>query len=131
MNDNSPWSALQSLKGLSFLDAPRLNKTELQLFQDWLESAKGGSIYHYATATWLDERKKHSMQEYVYSDDSRATASAAWKAYEEGLVELAQKRNEKGTFDYLAQKRKVRREPEKPVMLRGHSMRTAKQCQPA
>jgi hypothetical protein len=120
MNDGSPWSALQSLKGLSFLDAPRLNKTELQLFRDWLESAKGGSIYHYATGIWLDERKKNDYSTYVYSDDARATARAAWQAYLDGLVELVQKRNEKGLFDYLAQKRKVRREPDKPILHRGN-----------
>jgi hypothetical protein len=118
MNDNSPWTALQSLKGLSFLDAPSLNKTELQLFQDWLESAKGGSTFKYAEAIWLDERKKHDYSTYVYSEDSRATARAAWKAYEDGLVELAQKRNAKGKLDYLAIKRR-----EKPVILRGQMRR--------
>ena len=43
---------------------------------------------------------------YIYNRDSRAVARAAWKAYEEGLVELTQKRNEKGKFNYLAIMRK-------------------------
>jgi hypothetical protein len=120
MNDDSPWGALQSLKhNLSFLDAPSRNKTELQLFQDWLESAKGGSIYHYATGVWLEERKKNDASVHINSAGTRAAAKAAWKAYEDGLVELVQKRNGEGQFDYLAQKRRVKREPDRPILHRG------------
>jgi len=69
MNDQSPFAALQrSLKELlTFLDAAVQNKTQLQLFQDWLESAPGGSIYHYATGVWLDERKRCDMSVYIQS----------------------------------------------------------------
>jgi frataxin-like iron-binding protein CyaY len=62
--------------------------TELESFEHWLQTAKGGSVYNYADGTWLDQRKRHSMAEYVHSEDTRATAKAAWKAYEDGLVEL-------------------------------------------
>jgi len=58
MNDQSPFAALQrSLKKLlTFLDAA--NRTRL---------APGGSIYHYATGVWLDERKRCDMSVYIQS----------------------------------------------------------------
>ena len=82
---------------LSFLLPTRAEPSALDRFEHWLSTAESGSEYVYATGIWLDTRH----------DEKRAVARAAWKAYDQGRVELAQRPNEQGMFDYICQKRRV------------------------
>ena len=86
MND-TPFSALQSLKP---------PESEVEAFESWLKNAPGGSIFHYFTGTWIEERKRHDASVYIHSEDTRAVAKAAREACERGEVELMQRRNANG-----------------------------------
>ena len=92
--------------GLAVLLPPKAEQSEpseMEAFERWLKHANPGSEYVYATGVVrLDEVRR---QKPVLSEETWAVAKAAWKAYEQGRVELAQRRNENG-FDYLCQKRR-------------------------
>ena len=101
MNDESPISSF------SFL-LPEAKKDDLPTshdFEVWLRTAPPETQITYATGVFLSEERQ-------------AVAKAAFRAYEEGKVELCQRRNGNG-FDYLAQKRKDLVRPFQPPTLRG------------
>jgi len=77
----------------------------LESFEHWVRMAKPGAQITYARSVFLSEER-------------RPVAKAAFRAYEEGKVELCQRRNGNG-FDYLAQKRKDTVRPFQPPTLRG------------
>jgi len=108
MTEN-PLDSDSSFAALSSLLPPKAELSELDLFERWLDTSQPGREYIYATGvTWLHERKKNRPNEHLLDADIRAVAKAAWKAYERGEVELAQRRNEQGSLDYICQKRKER-----------------------
>ena len=81
----------------------------MKRFQAWLRDGKPLSHYTYASGlTWLDERKPNNSKINLIDAETREVADAAWKAYEQGKVELCQRRNPNGKgFDYVAQRRRT------------------------
>jgi hypothetical protein len=61
-----------------------------------------------------DGRILHDHKTYILPEETRAVAKAAWRAYEQGKVELLQRRVGK-QFEYLCIKRKLI-EPRPQVM---------------
>ena len=65
-------------------------------FNRWLVKAKPRSIFCYAQDMWGRKAPRKL----------REVAGVVWAAYEDGTVELVQRRNRQGTIDYLAIKRR-------------------------
>jgi len=77
----------------------------LERFEHWVRMAKPGAQICYARGVFLSEKR-------------RPIAKAAFRYYENGKVELCQRRNGNG-FDYLCQKRRDIVRPFQPPILRG------------
>jgi hypothetical protein len=88
---------------LSFLESP-------SAFLSWLKTAQPGDSFVYYTGFLADRETPPPPHEI-------AEGEAALRAFSEGRVELAQKRikrgegNKAGTFQYIAQKRRVCQTP--------------------
>ena len=65
-------------------------------FNRWLVRAKPRAIFCYARDMWGHKASRKL----------REVAGVVWAAYEDGTVELVQRRNRQGTIDYLAIKRR-------------------------
>jgi hypothetical protein len=103
MNEDTPFAALSFLMPAP---EPRLEELpNLESFEHWVRMAKPGAQITYARGVFLSEERQ-------------AVAKVAFRAYEEGKVELCQRRNGNG-FDYLAQKRKDLVRPFQAPAMRG------------
>ena len=71
-------------------------------FNHWVATAKPHSILCYARGMWLEKRYEPRF----LAKRMRAVARAAQEAHEAGRVELVQRRNDQGSLDYLAIKRR-------------------------
>src|SRR5262245_27947094 len=92
---------------------------DLPSFEQWLLHGKAGSAFHYATATWLDQRVANKSHEYILPESTRRLAKRVMHCWENGLLELCQRPNDQGTYDYFAVKRAVIAPPIKPSSHRG------------
>src|SRR5262249_54936885 len=97
------YSPLAVLETLIAIETATTALPNLEAFEHWLDTAKPYSMICYARGTWLEERT-HGV--HLLSEETLDVARAARWAYENGEVELFQKRTDRGNFDYLAMKRR-------------------------
>ena len=69
----------------------------VQKFNRWLVKAQTESQYSATRSDMWGRKAPRKLRE---------VAGAVWAAYEDGTVELVQRRNRQGTIDYLAIKRR-------------------------
>ena len=86
-------------------------------FEKWLESAPVGSRIVYYTGLLAADRESVAFAPqyngfvHVLHEPIHTLGLMAWLAYERGIVTLVQKRAFNNAFDYIAFKRKQRKDP--------------------